>query len=142
MKKCLTQWKKASLKEQVEVVAQVLFYILIAPRAFSFFFGSSFQSGMSLRSFLLGLLVVALFAGTYLAAIKLTGKTTSQQRWALFALSIILIPLPLALAGTASKKLKNDWASMLAAGATLIVGQFLMSVVFSAWLMLIGFIAF
>lgn len=142
MKKCLTQWKKASLKERVEVVAQVLLYVLIAPRAFSFFFGTSFQSGMSLRSFLLGLLVVALFAGIYVAAIKISEKTSSQERWALFLLSIILISLPLAIAGKVSKKLKNEWASMLLAGATVIVGQFLMSVVFTAWLILIEFIAF
>lgn len=142
MKKCIDRWQKADIKLRAELIAQVLIFVLIAPRAFMFFFGTSADSMMSPRAILVGLLVVLAFAANYMAALSLRKKTNSLERWALFMLSVVLVPLPLAVAGHVSEKLKNPWASILGSGATYIALQAAMSIIFSLWLTGIAWIVF
>lgn len=137
MKNLTAIWKKASVRERAEFVAQLALYLFVSPRAYLFFYGSSADAMWSWHTFLFGLLLTLAFAATYAAAVFLMKNTTSRERWALFFLSFILIPLPLALASMFAKKLENVWASMAAAVVSYVVLQMLMSILFRYYLLFI-----
>ena len=137
MKKIITYWQEASVRVRVEIIAQALLYLLIAPRAYLFFFGSSADTLWSLRSLLFGALITLIFVGSYIVALLLMKNTTARERWALFILSFVLIPLPLGVAYALSQKLKNMWASVLGAFVGYVVLQIAMSVLFRQYLLFI-----
>lgn len=129
-----TVCKNTDLKTRAEIVAQAALYLFIAPRAYLFFYGTSVDALYSARTVLLGALVTLIFVVSYLLALALMKNTTARERWALFFLSFVLIPLPLGLAYAFSQKLKNPWASMVGAVAVYIAAQIGMSFVFRYYL--------
>lgn len=128
---------KLPVRIKAEIIAQTALYLFIAPRAFDFFYGTSGIIAGSVQQILIGLAFVLMFAGTYVLAIVLMGDTTSRERWALFFLSFVLVPVPLAVAHRFSKRLGNVYASMVGSVAAYFVAQVAVSYLFRVYIYLI-----
>jgi hypothetical protein len=128
---------KLPVRIKAEIIAQTALYLFIAPRAFDFFYGTASIPAGSLQQMLIGLAFVLMFAGTYLLAVVLMGDTTSRERWALFFLSFVLVPVPLAIAYRFSKRLGNVYASMIGSVAAYFVAQVAVSYLFRVYIYLI-----
>lgn len=137
MKKYLAKLAKLPVRTKAEIIAQTLLYLFIAPRAFDFFYGTTTITDWSLQQILIGLAFVFAFSGSYVLAVVLMQNTTSRERWALFFLSFVLVPLPLAIAYRFSQKLSNVWASMGGAVAAYFVAQIAVSYLFRVYIYLI-----
>lgn len=119
-------FKALPLKRKMEIVAQVVIYLVTSAGLQQFLF-NRLAGPFSLPLFLYGLALALPYVLVYVIAFKLLKSTNSIERWSLFILSFVLIPLSLAVAKILGDKLKNPWASMLAVVAGFVATQFVLS---------------